>query len=353
MSDPWMIDPHVHLWDPRNNPRLVTPLVKLLGSAPRVMNFAAKYAFPKEAIRFFRTPEHATKNYLPADFDADCGHHPVAGLVYVEASWEEKGPLGPVGETRWVESLRASGRGRVEAIVAHADLSLGRDVRPVLQAHLDASPRVRGIRDMLAWHASRDVMDFNAQPGRSASPAWRAGFECLSEFGLSFDAFCYDTQLGEIAALARAYPEQPIMLCHMGGPVGIGGPYGDVGQTPRERSNVLARWRDGMERVAACPNVQLKLSGLAMPICGFDFGGRASPPGTAEVVDAFAPLLEFAIDTFGVDRCSFASNFPVEKASLSYAQMVDVFQEVVATRSQSDRRALFRDNAARFYRIDP
>jgi predicted TIM-barrel fold metal-dependent hydrolase len=142
------------------------------------------------------------------------------------------------------------------------------------------------------------------------------------------------------------------MLCHMGGPVGIGGPYGEVGQTPRDRANARARWRDLMSRVASHSNVQLKLSGLAMPICGFGFGERQVPPSAQEVVDAFAPLLEFAIETFGVARCSFASNFPVDKASLTYAQMFDVFEAIVATRPAAERRALFRDNATRFYRID-
>jgi predicted TIM-barrel fold metal-dependent hydrolase len=50
----------------------------------------------------------------------------------------------------------------------------------------------------------------------------RAGFARLATLGLSFDAWMYHTQLGELVALARAVPATPIVLDHVGGPIGLG-----------------------------------------------------------------------------------------------------------------------------------
>ena len=71
--------------------------------------------------------------------------------------------------------------------------------------------------------------------------------------------------------LARAFPDTPIMLNHVGGPLGIG-PYAG------RRDEVFAGWRQGVRELAACPNVCVKLGGLGMAVYGFEFHPpRATP----------------------------------------------------------------------------
>ncbi len=345
-----ILDTHVHLWDPRNTPRAVTPLVRLLGFSPRLIDWVARRLFPRDVTAFYATPKHVTRAYLPADFDADRAHQPVRGLVHIEAGWTDKGPAGPVGETRWLDDLSPSGAGRVQAIIVHVDLTQP-DVADVLDAHLDASDRVRGARDVLAWHPSKRIMSSAAAPHLTSDPQWRAGFEQVVQRGLSFEATCYNTQLAELAALARAYPEQSMMLCHLGTPIGVAGPFGGVGNTAAERDVIVGSWKVAMARLAECANVHVKLSGLGMPICGFGFEQRETPPTAAEVADAFEPLVSFAIKTFGVRRCMFGSNFPIDKVSMPYSVLVEAMLAITASYTEDEQRQLFEGNGLRYYRV--
>ncbi len=155
---------------------------------------------------------------------------------------------------------------------------LGDDVDAVLQAHIDAGEgRFRGVRHITTWHA-----DFNASMlGRPpADLMQRASFRCglarLAHFGLSFDAWLYHSQIGQLTDLARAVPEVPIVLNHVGAPLGVG-PY--VGRCDA----VFADWRAAMRDLATCPNVHVKLGGLAMAIMGFEFHKQALPPSSAQL----------------------------------------------------------------------
>jgi len=101
----------------------------------------------------------------------------------------------------------------------------------------------------------------------------------------------------------------------------------------------FARWKVGMTALAAVgEHVACKLSGLAMPLG--EIGGAA-----------FRPWIEFAIETFGVERCLFASNFPVDGVHGSLDQLWSAYAEVTSGLEATDRDALFASNAERLYRI--
>ena len=137
-----------------------------------------------------------------------------------------------------------------------------------------------------------------------------------------------------------------------GTPGGVGGPFRVQGQTASEREAIRGRWQEGMARVAENANVSVKLSGLTMPVCGFGYERREQEPTVEEVRDALKPLIDFVIEVFGVKRCMFASNFPVDKVSQSYAVLFDAFLAITEDRTPQERQQLFRDNAARFYGVE-
>lgn len=346
-----IIDPHVHLWDLRNTPRATSALAKLFGRRPATMNWLARRVFPKDAIRFFGTPEHLLADYLPPDYLADTGGADVAGFVHIEAEWKGKGPLGPVAETRWLESL---GSPLLKGIVGYADLTLGADV-DVLKAHLEASPKFRGIRYTLTHHPAKGVMNGCKTEGLARDPAWRAGYAMLAEHDLSFDATVYHNQLDDITALARDFPDVPVILCHAGTPTAYGGPFGGPvggqGESAAAREQIAGAWRDSMARLAERPNVTVKISGLAMPILGWGWEHRARPPEANEIAEAWAPLVDFMVDSFGADRCMLASNFPIDKVSMSWATLYAAFEKAVAGRTEAEREALFSETARRVYRL--
>ncbi len=289
--------------------------------------------------------------------DVETGHR-VVSTVYVDcvAMYRADGPepMRPVGETEFAAGIAAQsasglyGSLRAAAgIVGHADLSLGDAVCVVLEAHLRASPgHFRGIRHASGWDASPEIANSHTAPpsGLLGEGTFREGFAHLGKLGLSFDAWLYHPQIPELVDLARAFPETPVVLDHFGGPLGIG-PYAG------RRDEVFSDWRGSMEALAACPNVSVKIGGLQMPLNGFGWHERPRPPGSEELAEAIRPYTLATIEAFGPERCMFESNFPVDKISCSYRVLWNAFKRVVRGFSGDEKRMLFHDTAARFYRL--
>ncbi|MDE0365150.1 MAG: amidohydrolase family protein [Gammaproteobacteria bacterium] len=284
--------------------------------------------------------------------DTATGHH-VASTVFVECgtSYRASGPdeLRPVGETEFVDELaataEAAGGTRVAAaIVAYADLRLGKAVRPVLEAHLAASGRFRGIRQSGAWDGSGEIPTHSiAPPGLYRDAAFREGFACLVDLDLCFDAWLFHPQLGDLADLAMAFPGARIVLNHAGGLLGVG---------PYERQAEEAGWRRGIGRLAECPNVHIKLGGMTMPVySGFGWHRRPGPPDSAQLAEETGPYYRHCIERFGAERCMFESNFPVDKTSCSYAVLWNSFKLLSRDYSLRERQQLLCGTAERFYRI--
>merc|ERR1719210_148163 len=106
-----------------------------------------------------------------------------------------------------------------------------------------------------------------------------------------------------------------------------------------------------MVRLAQEKNVMVKLSGLPMRICGLGPDLRDVPASSDELAKLYAPYITFVIETFGVDRCMFASNFPVDKIAGSYTTVFNAYKKIVANYSAEDKQKLFELNANRVYRI--
>ena len=313
-----IVDPHHHLWDHPGNPYLLPDLLK----------------------------------------DLDCGHNIVA-TVFVEcrAMYRADAPVErkSLGETEFVNGIAAMsasgayGPARVCAgIVGNVDLRHGARAGAILEAHMAvAGGRFRGIRNGSAWHPDGiKATSANPPPGLLQDRSFREGFASLARLGLSFDAWLLHTQIDDILDLARAFPGTPLVLDHVGGPLGIG-PY--VGK----RDEVFAQWRQAIGELARCPNVHVKLGGLGMHTIGFDFHARARPPTSQELAQAWRPYIETCIAAFGARRSMFESNFPVDKGTCSYQVLWNAFKRIAAACSDDEKTALFGGTATRVYRLAP
>ena len=301
--------------------------------------------------------DHPGSRYLLDELLADVGDgHNVASTVFMEcgAMYRAEGAaaMQPVGETEFVNGVAAmsasGGYGDCRAcaaIVGYADLNLGAAVGEVLDAHAAASGRFRGIRHAAGWDASAEVRNSHTSPsqGMMGSATFREGFAELGKRGMTFDAWLYHPQIPELTALARAFPEQPIVFDHFGGPLGIG-PYAG------RREEIFAYWKDAVAELASCGNVVAKLGGLVMPINGFGFHKNELPPTSEELAEATSRYYMHMIDCFGPQRCMFESNFPVDKASTTYRVLWNSFKRIASEFSASEKAALFHDTAVRTYR---
>jgi predicted TIM-barrel fold metal-dependent hydrolase len=285
------------------------------------------------------------------------GGHNITETVFVECSamYRKDGPVGmsPVGETEFVTGLAAQsasgeyGETKVAAgIVGYVDLLLGSSAKEFLEAHIVAGGgRFRGIRNSSCWDPSSEIGGYKSPPkGLLSNSTFREGYKALGELGLSFDAWLYHHQIQELVELARVFPEVPIVLDHIGGPIGIG-PYAD------KHDEVFQLWQQGIADLATCDNVSVKLGGTGMPLGGYGWHERPAPPSSQDIADVMSPYYTHCIEQFGVERCMFESNFPVDNQSTSYTVLWNAFKRFAKDYSESERASLFRDTAKQFYRI--
>src|SRR6202158_4338269 len=289
--------------------------------------------------------------------DIASGHNVIA-TVYVEArSMYRAGarhPLRPVGEVEFANGVAAmaasGGYGKAlicAGIVSHANLLLGEAARDVLEAEIAAGQgRFRGIRHSSAWDADANVAHMYATrpKGLLLDPIFRKGFACLAPLALSFDAWLFHPQIGELTDLARAFPDTKIVLDHCGGPIGIGG-------YANRREEVFPVWKASILEIAKCPNVVVKLGGLAMRLLGYAFHERPMPPSSEEAAAAWRPYIETCIEAFGPERSMFESNFPPDKGQCSYQVIFNAFKRIAAQYSEPEKTAVLDRTAADFYRL--
>lgn len=330
-----IVDPHHHLWDRRLVPQ------------------------PAAGATGFEQAIGLSPLYLLDQLNADmkAGHNIVA-TVFLEcgAFYRADGPqeLRCVGETEFVNGVAAMsasglyGNARACAgIVGHADLTRGARVRPVLEAHLAAAPeRFRGIRHSPSWDADPAVLGMLQRnpPGLLAQPEFRAGLAELAAMDLSYDCWLLAPQLPELVAMARALPDLAIICDHLATPLG-------TASYASRRNTDFAEWASNIKALAACPNVVMKVGGLAMPFGGFA-SFMADPPATAAMLaEEWQPWMETAIAAFGADRCMFESNFPVDRGTCDYATLWNAFKLVSAGVSGEEKTSLFSGTAARVYRL--
>ena len=334
-----IVDPHHHLWDLR-------PLLP---------------AFPEPRHAFLETlagVAHYTFDALHADTHSG---HKVAATVFMECSAFYDASRGEalkvVGEVEFVNGVAAQGASGLygayrpcSGIVGHADLTLGDAVKPIIEALIAAGGgrkgRFRGIRHVASWDADPAVLGptFDAPEGLYGSEVFRAGFAAYSQYGLTFDAWVLEPQLRDVLDLARAFPDQAIVLDHCGTPLGIASYRGKLAKH-------FERWRTNIRAIAQCPNVSVKLGGLGMPFCGMPERGPTPGVGSEELASLWKPYIETCIEAFGPSRAMFESNYPVDRWGASYPVLWNAFKRIVAGASAAEKHAFFSGTAARVYGV--
>lgn len=292
--------------------------------------------------------------YLPDDLLADARGQQVQATVYIQCGWRQHntGPdhLKPVGEVEAVVAATPAtadgGPQLAAAIVAYADLRRGAAVEEVLdRLEQAAQGRLRGIRNSGAWHPGfRHGVLARPPQGLYGDPSFRDGYARLARRHLCFDAFIYHTQIPDVVDLARTYPEVPLVLDHIGVPLGVAEYASDRARSRRE-------WEAGMRQLSECPNAYVKFGGFGATVFGYDFTSRARPPSSEQLAEIWQPLFDTVLDLFGASRCMFESNFPVDRSVAGYGVLWNAFKRLTAGLSDAQRQAVFHDTAAAVYRI--
>jgi predicted TIM-barrel fold metal-dependent hydrolase len=147
----------------------------------------------------------------------------------------------------------------------------------------------------------------------------------LHERNLLFELMTHPDQLQNAAARLAGLEDMVVVVEHTGWP-----------RSGADEERAL--WRAGIDALASLgDNVVCKLSGLAMPLGSMG-------------VDALTPWLEYALEAFGIERCMFASNFPVDSMYGTFDDLYSTFSSVTTGLDDVARDKLFATNAERVYR---
>lgn len=300
----------------------------------------------------------AGNRYYLEDFlaEAQTGHNIKASMFMECGSFYRKNAsalMAPVGEVEFANGVAAMAASSTynstlvcAGIVGTADISVGAEVAQVLDAQIAAGGgRFRGIRVSTKWDADDDLNTTRYTYARDLmqDKDFRAGFATLGPRCLSFDAMIYHPQILELADLARAFPDTTIILNHIGGLLAWTRTY------IARKDEAIANWRSSMTELAKCPNVYVKLGGLAMPYLGLGFDKWDKPATSTQLAASWGPLFKHCIDQFGPARCMFESNFPPDRDSVSYPVIWNTFKRIAAGYSASEKQALFYGAAAKAY----
>jgi len=294
-----IVDAHHHLWD----------LDKI--HYPWLME--------RGVARFFGDPTPIQHNYLAGDLLDDIGDLPVTRSVHIQVGADLSDSI---TETRWLQSeAEHSPHGIPNAIVAFCDLGAS-DTDKILDAHLE-SRNLRGIRQIVGRSPEEDSRSTSSQ--LLDNPIWIENLARLPSRRLSFDLQLIPEQMRAVTEVLSDIPDLRVALCHCG--------------SPHDQSeDGLAFWRKELTQLAELPNVFCKLSGFSM----FEHNWNAERVRTTALT---------AIDIFGVNRCMFGSNFPVEKLYVSYQELYASYLDIIDSFSDAEKDALMAGNARQFYRL--
>jgi predicted TIM-barrel fold metal-dependent hydrolase len=315
-----IIDPHHHLWNGDN---------QLAGSFPYLIENLSE--------------------------DTNSGHN-IVGTIFMECAQgyysggEEK--YKPVGETEFVMNLiknseKLSKSTNIIGIIGFADLILGHEVNDVLNTHLSKGEGLfRGIRHAAGWDKNNEIHNSHSNPIENIyhNKSFMKGAEELINLNLTFDAWHYHHQINDLSIFAKKYPELTIIHDHFGGPLGVG-PY------EGKKEEIFKKWKDDISLLSESKNVYAKLGGLAMPVNGWNFHKQNKPASSDQIVDMHHEYYLHTINCFGVERCMFESNFPVDRRSVSYHVIWNAFKKMVLGYSDEDKNKLFFKNAKDVYGV--
>lgn len=193
----------------------------------------------------------------------------------------------------------------------------------------DAADELARLREL---PGGRHLKGIRHQVQGEPDPKWllrpdvRDGLVAVAEAGLVYDLVVLPHQLPACVRAAVEHPELTFVLDHLG--------------KPPIATGELRPWATAVRALAALPNTVCKLSGMV-----------TEADLAKWTVDGLRPYADTVLDAFGPGRLMFGSDWPVCTLAASYAQVVDVAEELTGALGAQERAEVFGGTATRVYRL--
>lgn len=253
--------------------------------------------------------QRIARDFLPTDLQpllTECG---LDGAIAVQARQS-------LDETHFLVEL-AQQHDCVKAVVGWADLCAD-DLDATLD-ELCQHQQLRGLRHIVQDEPDDQFLLRND---------FQSGVQKLADRDLVYDILIYPRQLDAAVSFVASLPDQPFVLDHLAKP--------DI------KNQDTAAWQLGFEGLAQFEQVSCKISGM---VTEAEWNGWKP--------DDFRTYLDVALESFGIDRLMFGSDWPVcLLAADGYREVYQLAADWASQLSEHEQQKLFGDNAVRVYGLD-
>ncbi|MDP4212015.1 MAG: amidohydrolase family protein [Bacteroidota bacterium] len=244
------------------------------------------------------------RNFLPEDIQPLLKSHDIAGCMLVQVNQTE-------GENDYFLKL-ASGYTFVKGIVGWVDLCAENIVERLGRYQ---QSKIKGFRHILQGDPDRSSM---------LRPDFKRGIAALRDFGFTYDLLIYPDQLPFASALVKSFPRQPFIIDHLA--------------KPEIRKSEVKNWKKEIFNISRMDNVYCKLSGMI-----------TEAHWNSWTKEMFVPYIDAVVESFGMNRIVFGSDWPVCLLAGSYGEVVSVVEDYFSVFSKPEQENLFGGNATTFY----
>ena len=302
-----LCDPHFHLWDVPNRPN------------PNLGNDST----------YLASDYRRDMDLLPAPLQRVSGLH----VETVVGQMPGGAVVDSVDETRWV-CQQLVPWDQPFGIVAYMHLSRDESlIEQDLAQHREVSEgRLRGVRMILNHHPDQSELTWpQVEHGAFFGQApFRRSLAILAENDLAFDLSCHPHQVADAVDALRTAPDLRVAINHLG--------FLHDGEDKAHED----LWRQSLHALASLPRTYMKLSMLWFGCNGY----HSDPAKTSFMRDR----VRETINIFGIERCMFASNYPVDRfRQIDIPTLYGQFLDWSAEYTRYEQMALFHDTALRAY----
>ena len=184
-------------------------------------------------------------------------------------------------------------------------------------AHYQQFPKMKGFRHVLQDEAQRDFM---------LRPDFMNGISKLGKYHYTYDILIFTDQLPDTLAFIKAFPEQLFVIDHLA--------------KPNIKQQLMGEWETYLKLIAGHKNVHCKISGLVTEADWLNWKK-----------EDFKKYLDIAVESFGIDRIMYGSDWPVCQLAATYEAQFEVVADYFSSFSITEQNKLFGENAIQFYQL--
>lgn len=203
----------------------------------------------------------------------------------------------------------------IKGIVGWIDLQ-AKNVRQKLSYYTQFK-KLKGFRHILQGEAQRDLM---------LKTEFLRGIKALSGYDYTYDILIFPDQLKFTNEFVAQFPQQKFVIDHLA--------------KPYIKSKKIDGWKNDIQQVAKHENVYCKISG---------FITEADMKHWKE--EDFIPYFDVVVESFGINRIMFGSDWPVCLGGADYNTVVNITKKYFSSFTKNEQDKFFGDNAIKFYNL--